>query len=87
MERFQTVTHSKRLMNEAARVPGTGWYVLAGALALGGVLAAAGLIAWLVLTWEEGAQFVAPGRQALTLDSGEHVVWNDFITVFESASR
>jgi uncharacterized membrane protein len=73
-------------MNEAARVPGTGWYVLAGALALGGVLAAAGLIAWLVLTWEEGAQFVAPGRQALTLDSGEHVVWNDFITVFEGRS-
>jgi uncharacterized membrane protein len=73
-------------MNEAARVPGTGWYVLAGALALGGVLAAAGLIAWLVLTWEEGAQFVAPGRQALTLDSGEHVVWNDFITMFEGRS-
>ena len=73
-------------MSDAARVPGTGWYLLAGALALGGVLAAAGLVAWLVLTWEEGAQFVAPGRQALTLDSGEHVVWNDFITVFEGRS-
>ena len=73
-------------MSDAARVPGTGWYLLAGALALGGVLAAAGLIAWLVLTWEEGAQFVAPGRQTLTLDSGEHVVWNDFITVFEGRS-
>ena len=73
-------------MSDAARVPGTGWYLLAGALALGGVLAAAGLVAWLVLTWEEGAQFVAPGRQTLTLDSGEHVVWNDFITVFEGRS-
>jgi len=73
-------------MSDAARVPGTGWYLLAGALALAGVLAAAGLVAWLVLTWEEGAQFVAPGRQTLTLDSGEHVVWNDFITVFEGRS-
>jgi uncharacterized membrane protein len=73
-------------MNEAARVPGTGWYVLAGALALGGVLAAAGLVAWLVLTWAEGTQFLAPGRQALTLDSGEHVVWNDHVTVFEGRS-
>jgi len=73
-------------MNEAARVPGTGWYVLAGAMALGGVLAAAGLVAWLVLTWEEGTQFLAPGRQALTLDTGEHVVWNDYVTVFEGRS-
>ncbi len=73
-------------MSDAARVPGTGWYVLAGALALGGVLAAAGLIAWLVLAWEEGVQFLAPGRQALTLDSGEHVVWNDHATVFEGRS-
>lgn len=73
-------------MSDAARVPGTGWYVLAGAMALGGVLAAAGLVAWLVLTWEEGTQFLAPGGQALTLDSGEHVVWNDHITVFEGRS-
>lgn len=73
-------------MSEAARVPGTGWYVLAGALALGGVLTAAGLIAWLVLTWEEGTQFLAPGRQALTLDSGDHVVWNDYVTVFGGRS-
>jgi uncharacterized membrane protein len=73
-------------MSEAARVPGTGWYVLAGAMALGGVLAAAGLVAWLVLTWEESTQFLAPGRQALTLDSGEHVVWNDHVTVFEGRS-
>ena len=73
-------------MNEAARVPGTGWYILAGAMALGGVLAAAGMVAWLVLTWEEGTQFLAPGRQALTLDTGEHVVWNDHVTVFEGRS-
>lgn len=73
-------------MNDVARVPGTGWYILAGALALGGVLAAAGLVAWLVLTWEEGTQILAPGRQSLTLDPGEHVVWNDHVTVLEGRS-
>jgi uncharacterized membrane protein len=73
-------------MSAAARVPGNGWYVLAGAIALGGVLAAAGLVAWLVLTWEEGTQFLTPGRQALTLNPGEHVVWNDHLTVFEGRS-
>jgi len=73
-------------MSKTARVPGSGWYVLAGAMALGGVLAAAALVAWLVLTWEEGTQFLAPGRQALTLNVGEHVVWNDHVTVFEGRS-
>ena len=73
-------------MSATARVPGTGWYVLAGAMALCGVLAAAGLVARLVLTWEEGTQFLAPGRQALTLNPGEHVVWNDHVTVFEGRS-
>ena len=73
-------------MSTAARVPASGWYVLAGAMALGGVLAAAALVARLVLTWEEGTQFIAPGRQALTLNAGEHVVWNDHVTVFEGRS-
>jgi len=73
-------------MGGAARIPGSGWYVAAGALAVGGVLAAAVLIAWLVLTWEDGVQFVAPGRQALTLKAGNHVVWNDHVTVFEGRS-
>ena len=73
-------------MGGAARVPGSGWYVAAGALAIGGVFAAAGLVAWLVLTWEDGVQFLAPGRQALTLKAGNHVVWNDHVTVFEGRS-
>ncbi|HEX9673935.1 MAG TPA: hypothetical protein VGA12_10905 [Burkholderiales bacterium] len=73
-------------MSGAARVPGSGWYFLAGALALGGVFAAAGMVAWLVVTWEESAQFVAPGRHALTLKPGNYVVWNDHLTVFEGRS-
>jgi uncharacterized membrane protein len=39
-----------------------------------------------VFTWEEGAQFVAPGRHTLTLKPGNHVVWNDHLTVFEGRS-
>jgi uncharacterized membrane protein len=55
-------------------------------MALGGVLAAAALVAHLVLTWKESIQFLAPGSQTLTLSAGEHVVWNDHITVFEGRS-
>lgn len=73
-------------MSGTARVPGSGWYYLAGALALGGVFAAAGMVARLVVTWEEGIQFVAPGRHAVTLKPGNHVVWNDHLTVFEGRS-
>jgi len=73
-------------MSGAARVPGSGWYVLAGALAVGGILAAAGMVAWLVLAWEDGVQFLAPGRQALMLKAGNHVIWNDHVTVFEGRS-
>ncbi|HEY7743422.1 MAG TPA: hypothetical protein VIA19_10280 [Burkholderiales bacterium] len=70
-------------MSETTRVPGSGWYILAGAVAAGGVLAAAGMVAWLVLTWESSVQFLGPGRQALTLKAGNHVVWSDHVTVFE----
>jgi uncharacterized membrane protein len=73
-------------MSDTARVPGSGWYVLAGALALAGVLAAAGLVARLVVTWEDGTQFLAPGRAVLELRAGNHVVWNDHVTVFEGRS-
>ncbi len=73
-------------MSEAARVPGSGWYVLAGALAAGGVLAAAGMVAWLVVTWEDGIQFLAPGRHAAALKPGNYVVWNDHLTVFDGRS-
>jgi len=73
-------------MSGSARVPGSGWYVLAGALVLGGVLAAAGMAARLVANWEEGTQFLVPGRAVLDLGAGNHVVWNDHVTVFEGRS-
>jgi uncharacterized membrane protein len=73
-------------MSGSARVPGSGWYVLAGALVLSGVLAAAGMAARLVANWEESTQFLVPGRAVLDLGAGNHVVWNDHVTVFEGRS-
>jgi uncharacterized membrane protein len=73
-------------MSGAARVPGSGWYILAGIVALCGFLSAGGLVARLVLSWEEGTQFLAPGRHALTLKAGSYVVWNDHVTIFDGRS-
>ena len=73
-------------MSGAVRAPGSGWYVLAGTVALCGFLTAGGLVAGLVLSWEEGTQFLAPGRHALTLNAGNYVVWNDHVTVFDGRS-
>jgi uncharacterized membrane protein len=69
-----------------ARTPGKGWYVLAGAVALAGFLAAAAVIASLIFHYDEGVQFVAPGSKTLDLSKGRHVLWNDYVTVFEGRS-
>lgn len=73
-------------MAAPARTPGKGWYVLAGAAALAGFLAAAGVIASLLFQYDEGVQFLAPGSKSLDLAKGRHVVWNDHATVFEGRS-
>jgi uncharacterized membrane protein len=73
-------------MAAPARTPGRGWYVLAGAVALAGFLAAAAVIASLILHYDEGVQFLAPGSKTLELAKGRHVVWNDHVTVFEGRS-
>jgi uncharacterized membrane protein len=70
-------------MSESPGVPGQGWYVVAGAAALGGPLIAVALIAWMLLSSNEGTQFAAPGRAALELQADKYVVWNDFRTLFE----
>jgi uncharacterized membrane protein len=73
-------------MAAAVRVPGRGWYVLAGAVALAGFLAAAAVIVSLIFQYDEGVQFLAPGSKTLDLAKGRHVVWNDHVTVFEGRS-
>ncbi len=73
-------------MAKAPHVPGKGWYALAGAITLGCIVAAGGLIAWHVLKNDEGAQFLAPARHVLELRPGRYVVWNDHVTIFEGRS-
>jgi hypothetical protein len=74
-------------MAEAARVPGKGWYVFAGAVGLAGVAAAAALAVWFALGFDRSTQFVVPGRLAAVLDRpGDYLVWNDYQTVFQGRS-
>jgi uncharacterized membrane protein len=73
-------------MAAPAGAPGKRWYVLAGAVALAGFLAAAAVIASLIFQYDEGVQFLAPGSKTLDLAKGRHVVWNDYVTVFEGRS-
>jgi uncharacterized membrane protein len=73
-------------MAASARIPGPGWYVLAGAAALAGFLAAAAVIVSLIFQYHEGVQFLAPGSKTLELAKGRQVIWNDHVTVFEGRS-
>ena len=70
-------------MNEPSGVPGQGWYVAAGAVVVSGLLIAIALIAWMFLSSDSGTQFVAPGRAAVELRPGAHLIWNDYRTTFD----
>jgi uncharacterized membrane protein len=74
-------------MSEDARVPGKGWYVLAGVIAFATVVGIGGIAAWLYLEYDAGKQFLAPGRHAIELKkSGGYLVWNDYRTVYQGRS-
>lgn len=70
-------------MNGAPSVPGQGWYVAAGGAVFGGLLVAVALIAWMILSRDEGTQFAAPGRVVVELRPGAYLIWNDYRTTFE----
>ena len=70
-------------MSRVERVPPQGWYIAAGGAVLAGVLVAVALIAWMLLSRDDGMQFAVPGRTAVELRAGEHLVWNDYRTAFE----
>lgn len=55
----------------------------AGGAVLGGLAVAVALIAWMVVSSDEGTQFAAPGRIAVELRPGAQLVWHDYRTVFE----
>jgi uncharacterized membrane protein len=70
-------------MTEPPGVPGQGWYVAAGGTVFGGLVVAIALIAWMFLSRDEGTQFAVPGRVAVELRPGAHLIWNDYRTTFE----
>ena len=72
-------------MNGASGVPGQGWYVAAGGAVIGGVAVSIALIAWMILSGDEGTQFAAPGRAAVELRTGAYLMWNDYRTTFEGS--
>jgi uncharacterized membrane protein len=70
-------------MTDSPAVPGKGWYVAAGAVAFATVVAVVALIAWFVLTMDQGSQFIGPGRHIATFEKpGSYMVWNDYRTLF-----
>jgi len=71
-------------MGGAARIPGKGWYALAGVIALGAVIAVGGVAVWVYLNFEASTPFLAPGRQTIELKHpGAYFVWNDYQALFE----
>ena len=74
-------------MTDTPVVPGKGWYIAAGAVAVATVIAVVALIAWFVLTLDQGVQFLGPGRHTAAFDKpGTYMVWNDYRTVFGGRS-
>jgi uncharacterized membrane protein len=74
-------------VGEAARVPGQGWYVFAGAIAIATVAAIAAVGVWLFFEFSGAEQFLVPGRHAVELKKpGGYLVWNDHRTVFQGRS-
>ena len=65
------------------RIPGLGWYALAGAVFIAG-LALGGLLVWrFVVAFEPATTFVAPGAVKLSLTTpGEYILWHDHRTVY-----
>jgi uncharacterized membrane protein len=66
------------------RIPGLGWYALAGAIFVGG-LAIAALLVWrFVAAFEPPARFLAPGAFELQIARpGSYLVWHEHRTVYD----
>lgn len=66
------------------RIPGLGWYALAGTLFLAGLALAAALVWRFVSAYEPPARFLAPGEtQVILAAPGEYIVWHEHRTVYE----
>lgn len=71
----------------APRIPGLGWYALAGILFLAGLALAAALVWRFVSAYDPPARFLAPGEAQVTLAApGEYIVWHEHRTVYGGRS-
>ena len=74
-------------MSDTPAVPGKGWYIAAGGVAVATIAAIIALIAWFVLTLDQGEQFLGPGRHTVSFDKPDtYLVWNDYRTEFRGRS-
>jgi uncharacterized membrane protein len=66
------------------RIPGLGWYSLAGAVLLAG-LAFGGVLVWrFVANLEPAVRFLAPGGAQVSVAApGDQVIWHEHRTVFQ----
>ena len=70
---------------QAQSVPGTGWYVAAGAAALAGIAGAVAVVASFVFSMGEPARFLAPGRGEVEVPApARYILWHEYRTVFEN---
>jgi uncharacterized membrane protein len=65
------------------RIPGLGWYALAGSVFIAG-LALGGFLVWrFVVAFEPATTFVAPGAVKLSLTTpGEYILWHEHRTLY-----
>jgi uncharacterized membrane protein len=68
----------------APRIPGLGWYSLAGAIFLAGLALAAVLVWRFVAAFDPPARFLAPGEAQVSLAApGDYIVWHEHRTVHQ----
>jgi uncharacterized membrane protein len=65
------------------RIPGLGWYALAGAVFVGGLAIAAFLVWRFVVAFEPPTRFLAPGAVEVSIaQPGDYIVWHEHRTVY-----
>jgi len=66
------------------RVPGFGWYALAGAVFLAGLALAAVLVWRFVAAFEPAMRFLAPGEAQVSIATpGNYVLWHSHRTIYQ----
>jgi uncharacterized membrane protein len=66
------------------RVPGLGWYALAGAVFLAGLALAAVLVWRFVAAFEPATRFLAPGEAQVSIATpGNYVLWHEHRTLYQ----